>query len=449
LKKIVSRCWVAALAALVVSCGGGGGSSSPSAAASSSSGGSSGSGTPAPTPACGATGSSTLSIRACGNRLVDAAGDVVQLRGVNVSALESPIESANAYNAVNPWGGQTGDDTPNWSVIKTWGGAGTTINNAVRIPLNQSTWLAASCTNDSGQSINPDPAASYKATVDATVANATAAGLYVILDLHISAPGKYCAESQNAGPDQDHSLTFWSQVAARYKSNPAVMFEAFNEPFLSQISGTLTPDNAWAVLLNGGADNNFTDLNGNYNINLNWQVAGMQQIVTAIRNTGATNVVLIAPLAFSSALDGWLQYKPTDPAGQMAAVWHAYPADGYPTQVSCVDTGAANTAGNLPGCSAQIMADAQAILAAGYPIVITEYGDTITGSAGNTAPWASVLLPFADKNGISYLGWTWDDWSGFNADVLITDEKGTPTNGYGTYVKQHYTCVAAGTANCP
>ena len=133
----------------------------------------------------------------------------------------------------------------------------------------------------------------------------------------------------------------------------------------------------------------------------------------------------------------------------MGAVWHAYPADGYPSQVSCVDTGAANSAGNLPGCSAKIMADVQAILAAGYPVVVTEFGDTITSQAGNSAPWASKLLPFADANGVSYLGWTWDVWTGFSSDVLITDEKGTPTNGYGTYVKQHYTCVAAGTANCP
>jgi len=78
--------------------------------------------------------------------------------------------------------------------------------------------------------------------------------------------------------------------------------------------------------------------------------------------------------------------------------------------------------------------------------VITEFGDAIGGS---TAPWASILLPFADANGMSYLGWTWDTWTGYSADVLITDAAGDPTQGYGTYVKQHYLCRAAGTANCP
>ena len=95
------------------------------------------------------------------------------------------------------------------------------------------------------------------------------------------------------------------------------------------------------------------------------------------------------------------------------------------------------------------MSAVQGILAAGYPVVATEFGDAVTASPGNTAPWASVLLPFADQNGISYLGWTWDAWSGATADVLIIDAACHPTNGYGTYVQQHYLCVAARTANCP
>jgi endoglucanase len=78
-------------------------------------------------------------------------------------------------------------------------------------------------------------------------------------------------------------------------------------------------------------------------------------------------------------------------------------------------------------------------------VVITEYGDTIGGS---TAPWASMLLPFADAHDISYLGWTWDVWGGMSANVLITDAAGAPTEGFGTYVKAHYLCRAAGTAVC-
>jgi hypothetical protein len=78
--------------------------------------------------------------------------------------------------------------------------------------------------------------------------------------------------------------------------------------------------------------------------------------------------------------------------------------------------------------------------------VITEFGDLI----GVSPPaWVSQLLPFADANGIGYLGWTWDTWSGMSANVLITDAAGDPTPGYGAYVKAHYLCRAAGTAVCP
>jgi len=79
-------------------------------------------------------------------------------------------------------------------------------------------------------------------------------------------------------------------------------------------------------------------------------------------------------------------------------------------------------------------------------VIITEFGDhNATGSVG--APFASNLLPWADTNGVSYLGWTWDDWSGSDY-ILIKDAAGTPSDGYGVYVKQHYQCRAAGTASC-
>jgi hypothetical protein len=102
----------------------------------------------------------------------------------------------------------------------------------------------------------------------------------------------------------------------------------------------------------------------------------------------------------------------------------------------------------LPTCSAQMMAAVQAIRAAGYPVVATEYGDTVTASASSSSPWAQILLPWADTNGISYMGWTWNNFGG-NANYLITSASGTPSNGFGTYVKQHYLCVAAATPNCP
>jgi endoglucanase len=391
---------------------------------------------------------SGLAISVSGNRLIDAQGSEVQLRGVNLSGLEGV--SILGWSPSNPWGSQTGTATPDWETIKTWG------VNVVRVPLNEASWLGLSCVdeggmgvtvvngvkvqNKAGATIKADPGGNYRSTVASSVAGAAAAGLYVILDLHLAAPGNVCPNVQNPMADADHSIAFWTSVATAFKGSPNVIFELFNEPFLDMTSA-LVDKTQWADLLNGGATLSSyvaQTPNAPYQITRShtWRSAGMQQMLNAVRATGSTNVVLTSALSYASAIYNWLEYKPTDPAGQLGAVWHAYSVPAYPTQVDCV---------NMPGCSATIMSSAIAIKAAGYPVVITEFGDTIGGS---TAPWASVLLPFADTHGISYLGWAWDTWSGMSANVLITDAAGTPTQGYGTYVKAHYLCRAAGNTVC-
>jgi hypothetical protein len=400
---------------------------------------------PAPDQQCGPSGSG-LSVRTCGNRLVDSQGNTLQLRGVNISGLEAvPVMG---WSPQNPWGAQTGTATPNWNSIKSWGA------NVVRLPLNETSWLGLTCVdyggfgvtlrngvkvqNKAGAAIKADPGDNYQATVKKSVAEATAAGLYVILDLHWAAPGDVCPTLQNAMADADHSVTFWTSVANTFKGSPNVIFELFNEPFLD-MTQALVGDSPWPDLLKGGALTSVAAAAPGNSITVphRWQTAGMQQMLDAVRATGATNVVLTSTLSYAGAIYNWLKYKPSDPANQLGAVWHAYSLPKYPAQVACV---------GLPGCSATIMKAAIDIRAAGYPVVITEFGDTIGGA---TSPWASVLLPFADENGIGYLGWTWDTWDGQKANDLITDASGTPSKGYGTYVKAHYLCRAQGNANCP
>lgn len=106
------------------------------------------------------------------------------------------------YSYTDPWDGAD----HNWSQIAaTTGTNAAWFMNAVRIPLNETSWNAndssvVTCTYTSSSgatsTISPDPAGNYRTTLDTAVSDATAAGLYVILDLHWSAPGSYCAQSQ-------------------------------------------------------------------------------------------------------------------------------------------------------------------------------------------------------------------------------------------------------------
>src|SRR5438132_10294484 len=242
--------------------------------------------TPSPTPA---PAFSALHVR--GNQLVNAQGQEVHLHGVNHSGTE--------YACVQGWGIFDGPtDGPAIPAIKSWG------VNAVRVPLNEDCWLA----------INNAPAeywgTMYQEAIKDFVGLLHQNGLYALLDLHWSAPGGTLATGQQPMPDLDHSATFWSQVATTFKGNDTVIFELFNEPFPD---GNRDTAEAWTCWRGGGTCAEVT-----------FQVAGMQTLVSAVRDAGATNVIALGGARYSNALSQWLTYKPTDPLNNLVAAWHVY-----------------------------------------------------------------------------------------------------------------------------
>ncbi len=71
------------------------------------------------------------------------------------------------------------------------------------------------------------------------------------------------------------------------------------------------------------------------------------------------------------------------------------------------------------------------IRAAGLPVVVSESGgQNSPGTVG--APLSATITTFADQNHISY--WAWDVWD-LPDNVLIKDVNGTPTDGYGEFVR--------------
>jgi hypothetical protein len=351
---------------------------------------------------------SGLSIEVEGTHFVDASGATLQLRGVSASGLESV--AIQGWDRADPWGGWQ----PVWSALQAW------HVNVVRLPLNEASWLGYSCIDGKGASRNPDPGGNYRVTVERAVAAANAAGLYVILDLQWTAPGRYCPLGQNRMADADHAPAFWTSVASTFKNNRAVLFELFNEPYLDRSGGGRTGGaDAWSEWLGGGTQ---AQIESPAATGYAWQSAGEQQLLDTVRATGADNVILIGGLDYSNDLRGWPAHAPRDPRRQLAAAWHIYANN------ALTDTTAGSATVNMLSAVAALV-----------PLVITEVGDA--DGPGASGAFVTRVMNFADENSYSYLAWTWNHW-GQAANDLILDDAGTPTIGFGTHVKQHYVCRA-------
>jgi endoglucanase len=350
--------------------------------------------TPTPTPTASAP-APELSVGAFGSRLVDATGATVQLRGVNRSGTQ--------YACSEGWGIFDGpSDQASIDAIKSWKA------NSVRVSLNDACWLGINGVPSSYSGAN------YQAAIKAYVNRLVSSGLYVILDLHFANPGPSLQPDQVPMPSRDHDLTFWSSVASTFKSNPAVLFDLFNEPYPDGNRNTAA---AWTCIRDGGTCPG-----------VSYPAAGSQEMLNAIRSTGARNVVLVGGPQYAGDVGQWSQYQPTDPAGQLAASIHIYyDSAASPDWSPCY----------LQSCWDSTVAP----LALRIPVVIGEFGEhdctssLIRGTA--LSPSQQSLLSWADAHGISYLGWSWFTGNCAGEPALISDYSGTPT-AYGAGIRDFY-----------
>lgn len=295
------------------------------------------------------------SLSVSGNQILDANGKAVLLRGVCRPSFEwNPLGESSSL--------------ADYQLMASWGA------NVVRLSTNQDFWLAGASTHS----------ANYPATIDQQVAWIKQAGMYVIIDLHWSDTGNLGLAGAQQLMADSNSVTFWSQVAARYKNDPSVLFELYNEPH----------DVAWSVWLNGGSSGSFT-------------VAGMQQLYNAVRATGANNVVVIGGLNWAFDLSGVSAgYAVT--GTNIAYATHPYDYDGK--QVADWDTAFGN-------------------LAAKHPVIMTEFGQYCASDS-----YVADLLAYATSKGIHWTAWAWYV-SGCEFPSIISDWKGTPTSLVGVLVK--------------
>lgn len=338
-----------------------------------------------------------------------------------------------------------------WSAIKQWD------INVIRIPLNSVSYLGLKCVtpftgptyNKPGKIQEADPGHNYRQRLREVVDRATSENLYVILDLHFSGPDDkknavegittQCPIDMNPLPDLDHSIDFWKELAVEYKSYPNVMFELFNNPYIDNwpyFNGD--KHEAWRALRDGAEVNLYRPMWPTPEKHI-WKSVGLQQLVNTIRNTGAKNVILQGAISYSADLELWLQYRSIDPLNQTAAVWHAFPPTDVDESDKCY---------NYPGtwCDGRAYIYAKAIIDANFPVIVTEFGERKSDDSFD-APFVAALMPQLDSMSISYLAWTFTEARQINFQ-LIRDNIGTPTNGYGTYIKSHYNCLAANKPKC-
>jgi hypothetical protein len=333
-----------------------------------------------------------MGLHVVGHQLLDGANRPIIVRGVNRSGSE--------YACIQGWGFFDGpSDLASVQAIAAWGA------NAVRIPLNEGCWL----------NINGAPpaysGAAYHNAIAGYVATVQAAGLVPILELHWTGAGTTRATGQQPMLNRDHSVTFWQQVAAAYRNNTGVVFDLHNEPYPDDNRDTAA---AWDCWKNGTTPGNAAVCPGG---GLNYQAAGMQELVNAVRATGATNPIMLGGVQYSNALSRWLTYKPQDPTGNLVAAWHVY---------------------NFNICNSTSCYDATAApVAAVVPLVAGEIGQNDCGTAMLTT-----LMAWLDGHNAGYLAWTWDTWGTACTTLsLIVDYAGSPT-AYGRAYRDHLRSVA-------
>jgi endoglucanase len=349
--------------------------------------------------AVGPVGPPMMGLHVVANQILNAQGLPVVLHGVNRSGTE--------YKCVNGSGIFDGpSNEASVQAIASWKA------NAVRIPLNESCWLA----------INGAPSAfsgdNYKNAIKSYVALLHTYNIVPILELHWVGPGASLATSpQQQMPDEDHAPAFWTDLTTAFAADDGVIFEPFNEPFPNNNTDNMPAWQCWregCMMVPHAVPREAAALP-------TYLAAGMQELVNAIRQaeTGVTHVILLDGVEFSNDVSQWLQYEPIDPAPipNLGASWHVY---------------------NNNRCSTiDLYLQEVAPVIAAVPLIATEIGENDCKDA-----FISPLMSWLDSNMSGYLAWSWDAYAACqliaNPWSLITDyTTGTPNSPYAQTFHDH------------
>lgn len=342
-------------------------------------------------------GSPTLFVQ--GRKLINGAGLAVQLRGANRAVFESRCTYDSTGVADGPVDQNSVTAMLAWKI------------DVVRVTLNEDCWLGINGLPLGGN------AAGYRAAVVSYVSLLRNNGLYVVLVPLVSAPGTHQSTQIDYMPDKDHMPAFWNSVAATFKADHGIVFDAINEVAMASWNNPQpNPPGEWNCWRNG------CTLNSVYGGR--FAAAGLQTLVATIRSQGATQPILLGGIDYNADLTQLLTYLPGDTQHQLVASAHVYDF----VEGSGIDA---------------MFTNQLAPIAKQLPVILGELGERYCDSG--TASYTSHVLSLIDgqaTNGnlFGVLGWTWNaktststGWScptgpyGQGGPLLIRDYTGTPT----------------------
>jgi aryl-phospho-beta-D-glucosidase BglC (GH1 family) len=313
-------------------------------------------------------GNSGDGYRVEGNKILDANGKARVFRGIARPSLEWDAAGEHV----------SADD---FKRMASWGA------NIARIGMNQVFWLRGGRSGSQNRDLS---AQEYQALIAQAVQWSKDAGMDVILDLHWSDRGKTEGGAQHDMPDSN-SLVFWEQVAGRYKRDPRVLFELYNEP---KVGGWSPSDADWKVWRDGGP------------VNEGYTAVGMQALYDGVRSTGAENIVIIGGLNWAYDLRGVKNYRIK--GFNIAYSTHPY-SIAKEKQPDSWDT-------------------YWGFLAATDPIFITEFGTFDCSTS-----YYNSLISYAETKGVHWTAWAWYP-GGCGFPSVLSDWNGTP-NAPGAIIK--------------
>jgi endoglucanase len=317
-----------------------------------------------------------------GTGTFDASGKQVWLCGVNIASLEWRDDGDHVQESVN-------------RAINDW------KVNLIRLPLAQDRWF--------GKMTNQvDGGRAYRAIVDKLVKTCASARVYIDLDLHWSDCGQWVNEGGKLGqhnlPDQN-SITFWQDMATRYKNHPNVIFGLYNEPH----------DTTFTTWRNGGI---VSDRPAQWNMDqkrITFQAVGMQTLYDTVRATGAKNLVTVSGLDWGYDLSGVLQ------GDAITGINFVYETHPYANKK------------NWDKCFGEVSEK--------YPVYVGEWG--FGGRGTNSLDYAHNLMNYVQQHKLHWTAWDFHVSAG---PTLIKDWNYEPTV-FGQIVKEQLAIAAAARAS--